>query len=113
ARPTLQRTGRGTYTSNPAGITCGSDCSESYAPGTVVTLTAAPATGSTFGGWSGACSGTGACSVMLSASTTVTASFVGGLSVAITAPANGATVSGTVNVSRADSSRMRSAAPTP
>ena len=32
-------TGSGTVTSNPAGINCGSDCSESYASGTVVTLT--------------------------------------------------------------------------
>ena len=100
---TVQRTGSGTVTSNPAGIDCGSDCSESYAPGTAVTLMAAPAAGSAFGGWSGACSGTGTCSVTLSASTSVTASFVGGLSVAITAPANGATVSGTVTVSMAAS----------
>src|SRR5438093_518215 len=100
---TVQRIGSGTVTSNPAGIACGSDCTESYAPGTAVTLMAAPAAGSAFGGWSGACSGTGTCSVTLSASTSVTASFVGGLSVAITAPANGATVSGTVTVSMAAS----------
>ncbi|OLD96931.1 MAG: hypothetical protein AUG80_12850 [Candidatus Rokubacteria bacterium 13_1_20CM_4_68_9] len=89
---TVQRTGSGTVTSNPAGIDCGSDCSESYAPGTAVTLMAAPAAGSAFGGWSGACSGTGTCSVTLSASTSVTASFVGGLSVAITAHTLAATV---------------------
>src|SRR2546426_394120 len=100
---TVQRTGSGTVTSNPGGIDCGSDCTESYTPGTAVTLTAAPSAGSTFGGWSGACTGTGACAVTLSADTTVTASFVGGLSVAITAPANGATVSGTVTVSMAAS----------
>ena len=34
-------TGTGTVTSSPAGINCGSDCSESYASGTSVTLTAA------------------------------------------------------------------------
>jgi hypothetical protein len=45
--------GAGTVTSSPAGISCGADCSESYAGGTVVTLSASPAAGSWFGGWSG------------------------------------------------------------
>lgn len=45
--------GAGTVTSSPGGISCGSDCQENYMPGTVVTLTAAAATNSTFGGWSG------------------------------------------------------------
>ena len=43
--------GMGTITSSPAGINCGSDCDETYALGTVVTLTATPAAGSTFAGW--------------------------------------------------------------
>jgi len=70
-------TGSGTVTSSPAGINCGSDCSESYDQdqGTSVTLTATPATGSTFGGWSGACSGTGACTVTMNAAKSVTATF--------------------------------------
>jgi Divergent InlB B-repeat domain/Fibronectin type III domain len=46
-------TGSGTITSAPAGISCGTDCSESYVANTVVTLSAVAATGSTFGGWSG------------------------------------------------------------
>src|SRR5207244_152459 len=45
-------TGSGTVTSTPTGITCGTDCSASYASGTVVTLTATPAAGSVFAGWS-------------------------------------------------------------
>ena len=49
----LAGTGSGTVTSVPAGIACGSDCDELYAPGTTVTLTPTPAGGSTFGGWSG------------------------------------------------------------
>jgi hypothetical protein len=46
-------TGSGTVSSAPTGITCGADCSELYNNGTTVTLTAAAAAGSTFGGWSG------------------------------------------------------------
>lgn len=46
-------TGSGTVTSSPSGINCGSICSASYQSGTVVTLSVAPTTGSTFAGWSG------------------------------------------------------------
>ena len=75
---TTQKTGSGsgTVTSNPAGIDCGSDCSENYASGTVVALTATAASGSTFTGWSGGdCSGTGTCTFTLNTDTTVTANF--------------------------------------
>ena len=68
-------TGTGTVTSNPAGISCGATCSASFTSGTVVTLTQAAGTGSTFAGWSGACTGTGACSVTISAAKAVTATF--------------------------------------
>jgi beta-lactam-binding protein with PASTA domain len=40
-----------------------------------VTLTATPAAGSTFAGWSGACAGTGLCNLTMSADQTVTATF--------------------------------------
>jgi len=69
-------TGTGTITSSPAGINCGADCTESYNSGTVVTLTASPAGGSTFAGWSGGgCTGTGTCVVTITAATSVTATF--------------------------------------
>ncbi|MCC6222019.1 MAG: hypothetical protein IT201_00835 [Thermoleophilia bacterium] len=68
-------TGSGTVTSSPAGISCGADCAETYAEGTTVTLTAAAAAGSTFTGWSGACTGTGACTLAMTAARTVTATF--------------------------------------
>jgi hypothetical protein len=68
--------GSGTVTSSPAGITCGADCSESYNSGTTVTLTAAAASGSVFGSWSGCNSVSGAiCTVTMSAAKTVTATF--------------------------------------
>ena len=70
-----QGTGSGTVTSNPAGISCGTDCSQAYPIGTTVTLTAAAAGNSTFQGWGGACTGTGVCTVRLAADTVVTASF--------------------------------------
>jgi hypothetical protein len=68
--------GSGTVTSAPAGISCGATCAGSYASGTAMTLTATPATGSTFTGWSGGgCSATGSCSLTLTTATTVTATF--------------------------------------
>jgi hypothetical protein len=67
--------GSGTVTSSPAGISCGATCSHAYAHGTAVTLTATPAAGSTFAGWSGPCTGTWNCGVTLNADTTVTAKF--------------------------------------
>jgi subtilisin family serine protease len=73
---TKSGTGSGTVTSSPAGIDCGSDCTESYNVGTSVTLTAAASNDSTFTGWSGACTGTGACTVSMSETKSVTATFV-------------------------------------
>src|SRR5262249_56039304 len=68
--------GSGTVRLNPGGINCGLTCSATFDSGTAVTLTASPAIGSTFAGWSGGgCSGTGNCTVTLTADTTVTARF--------------------------------------
>lgn len=90
--------GSGTITSSPAGIDCGSTCAASFATGTVVTLTATAASGSTFAGWNGGgCSGTGSCAVTLSASQTVSATFDGtsggGCGEATCVPAQGMYVS--------------------
>lgn len=66
----------GSVTSAPAGIACGSDCTETYTAGTSVTLTAKVGKGGRFTGWSGACSGTAStCTVTLSANRAVTATF--------------------------------------
>ena len=68
--------GTGTVTSSPSGIACGSTCSHTYAHGTSVTLTATPSSKSKFAGWSaGACSGTGSCTVTMSADRSATATF--------------------------------------
>jgi uncharacterized repeat protein (TIGR02543 family) len=72
---TVTRVGSGTVTSTPAGISCGSACSHSYTGGTAVALTATPAAGYTFAGWSGACGGTGACNVTMNSDLSVTATF--------------------------------------
>jgi len=68
--------GSGTVTSSPSGINCPTTCSASYAPGTQLTLTETAATGNTFSGWSGSCTGPSSCTLTLSASDSVTATFV-------------------------------------
>jgi hypothetical protein len=83
--------GTGTVTSAPAGISCGTSCSATYPPGRAVTLNATPASGSIFSGWSGACAGTGACTVAGNAAISVTATFSGASkSVAISKAGDGA-----------------------
>jgi aryl-phospho-beta-D-glucosidase BglC (GH1 family) len=68
-------TGTGTVTSSPSGINCGSTCGANYSSGTSVTLTASAASGSTFAGWSGACTGAATCTVSMAAARSVTATF--------------------------------------
>ncbi|HEY5810060.1 MAG TPA: GDSL-type esterase/lipase family protein [Povalibacter sp.] len=72
---TKSGTGSGTVTSSTGGINCGSTCGANYANGTPVTLTATAASGSTFVGWGGACSGTGTCTVSMTQARTVFATF--------------------------------------
>ena len=74
---TVTRSGSGTVTSSPPGISCGSSCTAEFTPGSRVTLTEAAASGWTFGGWSGGgCSGTATtCTVTMSSAQTVTAAF--------------------------------------
>jgi uncharacterized repeat protein (TIGR02543 family) len=77
---TVGVSGSGTVTSNVAGagtgINCGMTCSDTYTYGTVVTLTAAPATGYVFSTWSGSCSGTAlSAAVTMTAARSCTANF--------------------------------------
>ena len=90
--------GTGTVTSNPTGIDCGSTCEKSYTPGAVVVLTATPATGSSFAGWSGPCTGTGDCTVTMDAAKTVTATFETEKILTVTTTGNGTVTSDPVGI---------------
>jgi hypothetical protein len=72
---TLTKSGLGTVTSYPPGISCGAICTASYPSGTVVTLSASAGSGSYFAGWSAPCSGNGTCSLIITANTQITAVF--------------------------------------
>jgi hypothetical protein len=71
--------GKGSVTSSPAGLNCGSGClssSKSFNKYSEVTLTAKAAKGSYFTGWGGACSGALAtCTIPMVSDLSVTASF--------------------------------------
>ncbi len=69
--------GASSVASVPVGISCGSDCSEGYAYGTNVTLTANEASGYDFSSWTNCPSASGnTCTVNINANQTVTANFV-------------------------------------
>ncbi len=82
-RTTTEGAGAGTITSAPAGVQCvraagatSGACGAAFVLGTPVTLTATPAPGSTFAGWTGSgCTGTGPCTVVMTAGLAVTATF--------------------------------------
>jgi hypothetical protein len=73
---TVSTTGSGSGSVTGRGISCDSDCTESYPEDTVVVLTASADAGSTFSGWNGACTNTtGDCFVAMTEPETVTATF--------------------------------------
>ena len=78
---TISFAGNGTGTVTGSGISCSSpsSCSDQFTTGTTLVLTASPTGGSTFGGWSGCNSTSGAnasvCTVLLQNNLTVTATF--------------------------------------
>ena len=73
---TRSGSGTGTVTSQPYGIECGVDCTAAFPVGAQVTVTALPAPGSAFTGWSGACTGAEpVCTLTISQPQSVGASF--------------------------------------
>ena len=74
-------TGTGSVTTSPAGPT--------FPAGASVVLTAVPTAGSTFGGWTGACTGLTVCTVTMSGAKTVGALFP----LAVPAPPSNLTIS--------------------
>jgi YVTN family beta-propeller protein len=70
---TVSVSGRGKVTGT--GISCPGDCSQAYADGTHVTLTATPTASSRFKGWGGACRGSGNCKLNMKADKSVSAKF--------------------------------------
>ena len=71
----VARLGSGSGTVTGSSIDCGLNCSVHLDAGTAVSLTATPAAGSVFTGWSGPCAGTLKCDFTLTASSTVQATF--------------------------------------
>lgn len=67
--------GTGRVDSVPSGISCGLACEASFAGGSTVTLTAATEVDAVFVGWTGACSGIGACTLTMNVPQTVGAEF--------------------------------------
>jgi len=67
--------GPGTVTSNPVAIACSTNCSVEFDAGTAVTLSVDPADFWLFSGWSGACSGTGDCALIMNNDKSLTATF--------------------------------------
>lgn len=72
--------GSGSVHSNPSGIACSTGssvgCSANFTGGGTVALIPSAASYSSFGTWSGACTGTGSCQVVMDAVKNVGASFI-------------------------------------
>jgi hypothetical protein len=65
----------GSGTGTVMGNGCPAPCTQNFPAGTPVGLSAAPNAGSNFTGWSGDCTGTGACNLTMNVAHTVTATF--------------------------------------
>jgi hypothetical protein len=72
---TVTSVGNGKVESLDRRVSCPGPCGSPYVQGTMVTLTARPGSDSTFGGWTGACTGTGTCTVTATGHVDVGATF--------------------------------------
>lgn len=71
----VTKTGNGTVESTDRLLACGNKCVQPYTANTVVTLTTKAGSDSTFTGWTGACAGTGTCTVTVNGAVNVGATF--------------------------------------
>ncbi len=108
ANLSVLKSGSGSGSVSGGTISCGSKCTVALSPGSSITLTATPDSGSTFAGWSGACTGTETCTITVSANTFVTATFTASVSagpdttrpsISVTSPVSGTTLKGSVSLS--------------
>ena len=77
-------TGDGTISADSGGVNCPGACSATYDANAVVTLTAAPAPGSLFEGWTGGCQASGTtCVATMSAARFIAAAFTLGVTVTV------------------------------
>jgi DNA-binding beta-propeller fold protein YncE len=99
---TLSGPGGGEVTSAPSGIACGGTCSHLFSEGSTVTLSAQPAPGLTFIGWSGVCGGKRLCQVDLGQDAAVGAEFRPArrtLAVVVTGTGNGTVTDAALGIS--------------
>lgn len=74
----IAKSRNGLITSQPPGLKCGystRSCAYSFVSGTQVTLSATPKPGTSFYGWTGQCTGTGECSLMMDGNKDIGVSF--------------------------------------
>ncbi len=106
---TVANSGGGIVTSSTGSINCGATCSGNFSGGASVTLIATPVSGNIFSGWSGDCTGAGACVVTMTAARNVTATFKPKPFVANTTSnitATSATATTTINFNASDVGRQ-------
>ena len=72
---TITVSGQGSVTAPAQSIVCAATCAQRLAVGTAVRFVATPAAGMQFTGWSGACTGTGSCLIVLGSDVSVAAQF--------------------------------------
>ena len=85
---TVEGAGTGTGVVTGGAISCPGTCEQNYPAGSQVTLSATPSAGSEFAGWSGGeCAGTDTCTFLVTANTTVTATFIAETQLTVSAPA--------------------------
>ena len=99
----LTGTGSGVVSSDPAGISCPAGCMAPFPAGQLVSLTAVPAAGEVFAGWSGDCQGMGNCSVSMDGPRSVNAEFQRRVNLNVNVVGNGTVASSPGSLSCTDS----------